>query len=154
MCHPDALYRTSFQQLFDTNGGSSSEFSKIMSKTTLHTKIPFDLESSFVQVYFGKKKDREIVYSEFCQFLHHYQEKYSKYAFKAFDSDKDWRISADQFCDIMFSIKSHLLTDDVRRNLMTFIQESEGHQVTPLLNGPIRNSRDPRSGILHIVRDP
>ena len=25
---------------------------------------------------------------------------------------------------------------------------------TPLLNGPIRNSRDPRSGILHIVRDP
>ena len=132
LCHPDALYRTSFQ-LFDTNGGGSvsfSEFSEIMSKTILHTKIPFDLESSFVQLYFGKKKDREIVYSEFCQFLHHYQEKYSKYAFKAFDSDKDGRISADQFCDIMFSVKSHLLTDDVRRSLMTFIQETEGHQVS------------------------
>ena len=132
LCHPDALYRTSFQ-LFDTNGGGSvsfSEFSEIMSKTTLHTKIPFDLESSFVQLYFGKQKDREIVYSEFCQFLHHYQEKYPKYAFKAFDSDKDGRISADQFCDIMFSIKSHLLTDDVRRNLLTFILESEGHQVS------------------------
>ena len=85
LCHPDALYRTSFQ-LFDTNGGggvSFSEFSEIMSKTVLHKKIPFDLESSFVQLYFGKQKDQEIVYSEFCQFLHHYQEKYSKYAFKA-----------------------------------------------------------------------
>ena len=25
---------------------------------------------------------------------------------------------------------------------------------TPLLNGPVYNSREPRSGILHIVRDP
>ena len=132
LCHPDALYRTSFQ-LFDTNGGGSvsfSEFSEIMSKTVLHQKIPFDLESSFVQLYFGKQKDREIVYGEFCQFLHQYHEKYSKYAFKAFDSDRDGRISVEQFCDIMFSIKSHLLTDDVKRSLMTFTQETEGPQVS------------------------
>ena len=67
-----------------------------------------------------------MVYPEFCQFLHHYHEKYSKYAFKAADRDGDGRISAAQFCDIMVTIKSHLLTGEVSRQLLAFIQETEG----------------------------
>ena len=128
LCRPDALYRTSFQ-LFDTNGGGSvsfSEFKEIMSKTLLHQKIPFDLESNFVQLYFGKQKNREIFYNEFCQFLHHYHEKYSKYAFKAFDLEMEGRIPVTDFCEIMFSIKSHLLTNEVKKNLMSFIVQTEG----------------------------
>ena len=71
-----------------------------------------------------------MVYPEFCQFLHHYHEKYSKYAFKAADRDGDGRISAAQFCDIMVTIKSHLLTGEVRRQLLAFIQETEGDTLT------------------------
>ena len=128
LCHPDSLYRTIFQ-LFDTNGGGSvsfDEFQEIMSKTLLHQKIPFDLESSFVQLYFGAHRDREIVFSEFCQFLHTYHEEYSKYAFKAFDSDEDGKISVEQFCDIMFTIKNHILTPEVRKHMLQFIKETEG----------------------------
>ena len=128
LCRPDALYRTTFQ-LFDTNGGGSvsfSEFKEIMSKTLLHQKIPFDLESNFVQLYFGRKKNREIFFNEFCQFLHHYHEKYSKYAFKAFDPGMDGNIGVRDFCEIMFSIKNHLLTNEVKQNLMPFIEDTEG----------------------------
>ena len=62
LCKPDALYRTIFQ-LFDTNGGGSVsflEFKEIMSKTLLHKKIPFDLDTSFVQLYFGHDRKREV----------------------------------------------------------------------------------------------
>ncbi len=94
MCLPDALYLTAFQ-LFDTNGSglvSFGWFSKIlnlklqvnlcfcslflenfenvMKQTTLHQRIPFDMDGEFVRLYFGKEKSRQISYSEFSQFLH------------------------------------------------------------------------------------
>lgn len=56
LCTPDALYKTAFQ-LFDTNGNGTvnyNEFCEIIKKTELHAKIPFNLESPFVQRYFGK----------------------------------------------------------------------------------------------------
>ena len=115
--------------MFDTNGGGSvsfQEFQDIISKTELHQRIPFDLESSFVHLYFGRNKDREIVYSEFCQFLHTYHEKYSKYAFKAFDADQDGKITVDQFCDIMFTIKAHIMTAQVKKHLAQFLLNTEG----------------------------
>ena len=60
LCKPDALYRTAFQ-VFDRDGEgtvSFSEFASIMKRTTLHNSIPFDLEGSFVQLYFGKNHHR------------------------------------------------------------------------------------------------
>ena len=92
LCVPDALYKTAFQ-LFDTNGNgtvchldltlcislkiyqvSLDEFVGILSKTTLHQKIPFSFDCDFVKLYFGKEGKRDITYSEFSQFLHDFHE--------------------------------------------------------------------------------
>ncbi len=41
-----------------------------MKQTTLHQRIPFDMDGEFIRLYFGKDKSRQISYSEFSQFLH------------------------------------------------------------------------------------
>ena len=41
-----------------------------MKRTTLHQRIPFDLDGDFVRLYFGKEKKRLVSYAEFSQFLH------------------------------------------------------------------------------------
>jgi len=46
------------------------EFAEVMRKTVLHQKMPFNMDSSFIKLYFGKDKKRLISYSEFSQFLH------------------------------------------------------------------------------------
>ena len=71
LCQPDALYRMAFQ-LFDGDGDGTvkfTEFKEIITKTALHKNFPFDLESSFVQLYFGKKKDRRLFVSFFSFFI-------------------------------------------------------------------------------------
>ncbi|XP_011155708.1 calcium-binding mitochondrial carrier protein Aralar1 isoform X4 [Solenopsis invicta] len=120
---PDALYKTAFQ-LFDTNGNGMvafDEFVEVMRKTVLHQKMPFNMESSFIKLYFGKDKKRLISYAEFSQFLHDFHEEYATEAFKKFDKDGAGFISALDFQDIMLSIKSHLLTKDVRDNLIAAV---------------------------------
>ncbi|XP_076683811.1 calcium-binding mitochondrial carrier protein Aralar1 isoform X2 [Andrena cerasifolii] len=120
LCVPDALYKTAFQ-LFDTNGNGMvafDEFVEVMRKTELHHRMPFNMDSSFIKLYFGKDKQRLISYAEFSQFLHDFHEEYATEAFKKFDKDGQGFISALDFQDIMLSIKSHLLTKDVRDNLV------------------------------------
>ena len=52
-------------------------------------------------------------------------------------------------CSKDFSVSpSPLVTNGVFELIWTWLRN------TPLLNGPFNNFRDPRSGILHIVRDP
>jgi len=130
LCVPDALYRTAFQ-LFDTNGNgtvSFEEFQEIIQETSLHQKIPFPLESSdFVKLYFGKDKQRVITYAEFSQFLHDFHDAYAQVAFKAKDNDESGFISPKDFLDIMTSIKSHLLTEPVKANVISACQ---GRQVS------------------------
>ena len=107
--------------LFDTNGNGMvafDEFVEVMLKTELHQRMPFDMESSLIKLYFGKDKKRLINYAEFSQFLHDFHEEYATEAFKKFDKDCQGFISALDFQDIMISIKSHLLTKDVRDNLV------------------------------------
>ncbi|XP_012229804.1 calcium-binding mitochondrial carrier protein Aralar1 isoform X4 [Linepithema humile] len=123
LCVPDALYKTAFQ-LFDTNGNGMvafDEFAEVMRKTVLHQKMPFNMDSSFIKLYFGKDKQRLISYAEFSQFLHDFHEEYATEAFKKFDKDSAGFISALDFQDIMISIKSHLLTKDVRDNLIAAV---------------------------------
>ncbi|XP_051160959.1 calcium-binding mitochondrial carrier protein Aralar1 isoform X3 [Leptopilina boulardi] len=127
LCVPDALYKTAFQ-LFDTNGNGMvafEEFAEVMRKTVLHQKMPFNMDSSFIKLYFGKDKKRLISYAEFSQFLHDFHEEYATEAFKKFDKDGSGFITALDFQDIMLSIKSHLLTKDVKDNLITAV--SAGH---------------------------
>jgi len=130
LCIPDALYRTAFQ-LFDTNGNGSvsyDEFKEIISKTTLHQRIPFPLDTSdFVKLYFGKDRQRSVSYVEFSQFLHDFHDEYAMVGFKAKDKEHQGFISANDFYDIMVSIKSHLLTEPVKQNL---IGAAQGQQVS------------------------
>ena len=124
-------------------------------------KLPFDLEGSFIQLYFGRKQERsvswkilhslithmaggvfwnnccrqfhstklqmflhkplkvccfvkelwkvrnhpQVSYTEFSQFLHDYHNRYSKYAFKAYNKEGKGMITTDEFCDLLTSVK-------------------------------------------------
>lgn len=46
------------------------EFVSVIKKTELFVKLPFNLDSQFMKLYFGEKKNRIINYSEFAQLLH------------------------------------------------------------------------------------
>ncbi|GFG37016.1 hypothetical protein Cfor_05724 [Coptotermes formosanus] len=128
LCVPDALYKTAFQ-LFDTNGNgvvNFDEFSEVMKKTVLHNKIPFDMNGGFVKLYFGKDKKRAISYGEFSQFLHDFHEEYAVEAFRRYDQTGSGFITALDFQDIMINIKSHLLTDEVKANLVAAASGGQG----------------------------
>ncbi|XP_053603299.1 calcium-binding mitochondrial carrier protein Aralar1 isoform X1 [Plodia interpunctella] len=121
LCVPDALYKTAFQ-LFDTNGNglvAFDEFAEVMRKTVLHKKLPFNMESTFVRLYFGKDKKRLVTYQEFSQFLHDFHEEYGVEAFKNKDKDGTGFISAGDFRDIMLSIKNHLLTKELKNKVIS-----------------------------------
>ncbi|XP_063376886.1 calcium-binding mitochondrial carrier protein Aralar1 isoform X2 [Cydia fagiglandana] len=120
LCVPDALYKTAFQ-LFDTNGNglvAFDEFAEVMQKTVLNKKLPFNMESTFVRLYFGKDKKRLVTYPEFSQFLHDFHEEYGVEAFKKCDKDGSGFISAGDFKDIMLSVKSHLLTKEMKNKVI------------------------------------
>jgi len=125
LCVPDALYKTAFQ-LFDTNGNgnvSFDEFAAIISHSPIYQKIPFNYDSDFIKLYFGKEKSRQISYNEFSQFLHDFHEEYATVAFKAKDKDGNGFITSEDFEEIMVSIKSHLLTDQVKNTLKSVAKE-------------------------------
>lgn len=133
LCFPDALYKTAFQ-LFDTNGNgmvSFQEFVEVMKKTELHQRIPFNMDSPFLQLYFGKNKQRLVSYNEFSQFLHDFHEEYAIEGFRRADKDGSGFISVLDFQDIMVSIKSHLLTKEVQSHLIEAVQgETQGRRVS------------------------
>nr|XP_045619991.1 calcium-binding mitochondrial carrier protein Aralar1-like [Procambarus clarkii] len=129
LCVPDALYKTAFQ-LFDTKGTgmvSFDEFVEVIKQTILHQKVPFDFDSEFVKMYFGKERKRVISYAEFCQFLHDFHEEHAVQAFKSYDKKGSGFITAMDFNDIMLSVKSHLLTVPVQNNLVAV---ATGHKVS------------------------
>jgi solute carrier family 25 aspartate/glutamate transporter 12/13 len=70
-------------------------------------------------LYFGKEKNRELTYQEFCQLLHDFHEECAMEAFRLKDTTGSGFISALDFQDIMVSVKKHLLTQEVRENLLT-----------------------------------
>lgn len=128
LCLPDALYLTAFQ-LFDTKGSGLVEyedFESVMKQTVLHQRIPFDLDGEFIRLYFGKDKSRKVPYSEFSQFLHDFHEEYAKVAFKRYDPEGTGFISALDFNDILLNVKSHLLTPDVKANLIAVARGGSG----------------------------
>lgn len=133
LCVPDALYKTAFQ-LFDTNGNGMvtfDEFVEVMRKTVLLQKLPFNMDGDFVKLYFGKDKKRLVSYTEFSQFLHDFHEEYAVEAFRRYDKNGTGFISALDFQDIMVNIKSHLLTKEVRANLVAAAGGgSGGHRVS------------------------
>ncbi|XP_047501780.1 calcium-binding mitochondrial carrier protein Aralar1-like [Penaeus chinensis] len=129
LCVPDALYKTAFQ-LFDTKGTGMvtfEEFMEVIKQTTLHQRVPFNFESDFVKMYFGKDRNRSVNYVEFSQFLHDFHEEHAVQAFKSFDKEGTGFITAMDFNDIMLNIKSHLLTIPVQNNL---VAAASSHKVS------------------------
>ncbi|XP_013781722.1 calcium-binding mitochondrial carrier protein Aralar1-like [Limulus polyphemus] len=129
LCQPDALYRAAFQ-LFDTNGSgfvTHDEFEEIVGYTTLHEKIPFDFKGEFMRLHFGDNRKRTVSYTEFSQVLHDFHEEHAVQAFRRYDKKKIGTITPLDFNDIMISVKSHLLTESVKQNL---VAATEGHMVT------------------------
>lgn len=129
LCTPDALYKTAFQ-LFDRKGDGTvkyADFVDVIQKTELHSKIPFQLDGPFIQRYFGREKQRLINYAEFSQFLHDFHEEYAMEAFRSKDPAGTGYISPLDFQDIMLKVKRHLLTPEVKDNLVAI---TEGHKVS------------------------
>lgn len=90
----------------------------MITKTELHKRIPFNMDSPFIQLYFGRQKNRLVTYSEFSQFLHDFHEEYAIEGFRKADKDGTGFISVLDFQDIMLNIKSHLLTKEVQSHLI------------------------------------
>ncbi|KAL7730451.1 hypothetical protein ACLKA6_016674 [Drosophila palustris] len=129
LCAPDALYRTAFQ-LFDRQGNgnvSYADFADVVQKTELHSKVPFSLDGTFIKRYFGEKKQRLINYAEFTQLLHDFHEEHAMEAFRSKDPAGTGYISPLDFQDIIVKVKRHLLTPDVKDNLVAV---TEGHRVS------------------------
>ncbi|CAI9722151.1 calcium-binding mitochondrial carrier protein Aralar2-like isoform X1 [Octopus vulgaris] len=130
LCLPDALYALAFT-IFDQNGNgyiTCDEFVNIIKHTTLHSKIPFNFDGDFLQLHFGKEKNRKVSYAEFTQLIHDFHEEHALQAFKRLDDDKTGYISAMDFETIMISLKSYLLTPFVRDNLVTVTLGGERHR--------------------------
>lgn len=90
----------------------------MIKKTELYIKVPFKLDGPFTELYFGKERQRAISYSEFSQFLHDFHEECAMEAFKLKDTTGTGFISALDFQDIMMNVKKHLLTAEVKDNLV------------------------------------
>lgn len=76
------------------------------------------MESTFVRLYFGKDKKRLVTYPEFSQFLHDFHEEYGVEAFMNCDKDGTGFITTADFRDIMLTVKSHLLTKDLKNKVI------------------------------------
>ncbi|KHN87299.1 putative calcium-binding mitochondrial carrier K02F3.2 [Toxocara canis] len=133
LCSPDALYLTAFG-LFDKNASESitcDEFEKIIRHTRPLVEMDFDFNSDFIKRYFGRDKKRALGYLAFCQLLHDFYEELGIQAFKKYDKNADGTISSVDFLKIMTTIKKHLLTDFVQKNLITVSGgNAAGHRVT------------------------
>jgi solute carrier family 25 (mitochondrial aspartate/glutamate transporter), member 12/13 len=81
-------------------------------------KVPFKLDGPFTELYFGRDRTRAINYSEFSQFLHDFHEECAMEAFKTKDPNRSGYITALDFQDIMLSVKKHLMTNEVKENLI------------------------------------
>lgn len=89
-----------------------------MRKTDLHRSIPFNMDSPFIELYFGRDKKRVISYNEFSQFLHDFHEEYAIEGFRRADKNGSGFVSVLDFQHIMISIKRHLLTQQVQSHLV------------------------------------
>lgn len=65
-----------------------------------------------------QEKQRAINYAEFTQLLHDFHEEYAMEAFKSKDPKGTGYISPLDFQDIMVNVKKHLLTSNVKDNLV------------------------------------
>jgi len=128
LCAPDSVYVMAFQ-IFDTNSSgflSYDEFEDVLKRTDLYQHIPFNFNSSFILLHFGKNKERTVSYTEFTQLLHDFYEEHALQAFTRYDKDRSGFITALEFLDIMTHLKGHLMTNFVKTNLISIAGGGHG----------------------------
>ncbi|XP_019364003.1 PREDICTED: calcium-binding mitochondrial carrier protein Aralar2 [Gavialis gangeticus] len=132
LCAPDALFMVAFQ-LFDKTGKGEVTFEdvkQVFGQTTIHQHIPFNWNSEFVQLHFGKDRKRHLMYAEFTQFLLEMQLEHAKQAFVQRDNAQAGRVTAMDFRDILVTIRPHMLTPFVEECLVAAAGGTTSHQVS------------------------
>ncbi|XP_060104518.1 electrogenic aspartate/glutamate antiporter SLC25A13, mitochondrial isoform X2 [Heteronotia binoei] len=132
LCAPDALFMVAFQ-LFDKTGKGEVTFEdvkQVFGQTTIHQHIPFNWNSEFVQLHFGRDRKRRLTYAEFTQFLLEIQLEHAKQAFVQRDNAQAGRVTAIDFRDIMVTIRPHVLTPFVEECLVAAAGGTTSHQVS------------------------
>ncbi|XP_067907345.1 electrogenic aspartate/glutamate antiporter SLC25A13, mitochondrial [Heterodontus francisci] len=153
---PDALYIVAFQ-LFDKNGREEVSFDhikQIFSQTAIHQRIPFNWNSEFVDLHFGKDKKNHLKYKEFSQFLLELQQEHARQAFMQRDKDKSGSISVVDFKDIMVTVRPHMLTQFVEQSLVTAAGGTATHRVSfSYYNGlnSLLNNMELIIGVYHTI---
>ncbi|KRX94604.1 putative calcium-binding mitochondrial carrier K02F3.2, partial [Trichinella pseudospiralis] len=121
---PDALYLISFEMFKSSNTQPSQisfqDFQDVVSLTESGKLYPLQSDSDFIVRYFGKDRRRQIGYLDFCELLHDFHKEQALAAFRHYDKDSCGRINVDQFCQIMFTAKRHLLNNFMMENLREF----------------------------------
>ncbi|XP_056656587.1 electrogenic aspartate/glutamate antiporter SLC25A13, mitochondrial isoform X2 [Monodelphis domestica] len=131
LCAPDATFVVAFQ-LFDKAGAGEVTFEDVkhvFEKTAAHQHIPFDWNSEFIHLHFGKKRKRRLPYSEFTQFLVEMQLEHARQAFMQRDKAHGGRVSATDFRDILVTIRPHILSPFVEESLLA-VGGATSHQVS------------------------
>ncbi|XP_055518385.1 electrogenic aspartate/glutamate antiporter SLC25A13, mitochondrial isoform X2 [Leucoraja erinacea] len=119
---PDALYRVIFQ-LFDKKGKEAISFDdikEIFSQSAIHQRIPFDWNSEFVDLHFGKDRKMQLNYPEFTHFLLELQKEHARQAFILKDKDKSGNISVLDFKDIMITVRPHMAAGSTQTHQVSF----------------------------------
>ncbi|XP_062385529.1 electrogenic aspartate/glutamate antiporter SLC25A13, mitochondrial [Sardina pilchardus] len=132
LCAPDALFMVAFQ-LFDKTGNGVATFEdvkQVFSQTSIHQHIPFNWNSEFVQLHFGRERKKHLSYGEFTQFLLEMQLEHARQAFVQRDKGCSGTITALDFRDIMVTIRPHMLTPFVEECLVAVAGGSTSHQVS------------------------
>ncbi|XP_072532225.1 electrogenic aspartate/glutamate antiporter SLC25A13, mitochondrial [Salminus brasiliensis] len=132
LCAPDALFMVAFQ-LFDKTGNGVATFEdvkQVFGQTTIHQHIPFNWDSEFVQLHFGKERKKRLNYGEFTQFLLEMQLEHARQAFAQRDKARTGTITALDFRDIMVTIRPHMLTPFMEECLVAAAGGSTSHQVS------------------------
>lgn len=95
-----------------------------MHKTETQEVIPLDTDSTFIELHFGKNKDRLLRYIEFGQFLRHLHDEYVLEAFRRADVEGTGFISVDEFKEIITTINKHMLTPEVESRIIEVTSKS------------------------------
>ncbi|KAG9355459.1 hypothetical protein JZ751_000297 [Albula glossodonta] len=132
LCSPDALFMVAFQ-MFDKTGNGETTFDdvkQVFGQTTIHQHIPFNWDSEFMQLHFGKERKKHLTYGEFTQFLLEMQLEHARQAFIQRDKARTGTITALDFRDIMVTIRPHMLTPFVEESLVAAAGGGTSHQVS------------------------
>ncbi|RXM32249.1 Calcium-binding mitochondrial carrier protein Aralar2, partial [Acipenser ruthenus] len=101
----------------------------VFSQTTIHQHIPFNWDSEFMQLHFGKERKKLLTYAEFTQFLLEMQLEHARQAFIQRDKARKGTIAALDFRDIMITIRPHMLKPFVEECLVAAAGGTTSHQI-------------------------